>query len=151
MIKIKNERIFFALSDIVAEPNEVGRKQFFDQQSRGKEPLNPDAYYICLVRGKWAADNLTEEYRKAFYAESGYEWRGLVQLWLDWEGGRFVLPYLLSWHKKPKIRPTIITTWEDWLNQYLDDLPEWIGKEISLAELGEKYGVIVGMEDPHGD
>jgi hypothetical protein len=27
------------------------------------------------------------------------EWWGFYQLWLDWKGDRWLLPYLCSWYK----------------------------------------------------
>ena len=51
-----------------AIPTEEGRKQFFDMQSRGIEPRNPDDYYLRLMRGKWCFDFLTSEYRNMYMA-----------------------------------------------------------------------------------
>lgn len=96
-VKIKHEQVFSSLSPVKAEPTEEGRRQFFIHQSSGRKPTNPNAYYECLTRGKEQADWLTEEYRRLFF--SG-EWWGLLQLWKDWEGSRFVLSYLLSWYKE---------------------------------------------------
>ena len=134
-IRIKNEAIFTTLSPVKVEPNEEGRKQFFREQSLGEKPDNPDAYFNCLVLGKRAADWLTEEYRKAFLSGKG-DWWGLLQLWMDWEGKRFILPYLLSWHKASYLQDKVFIKEKGLLN-----LPVWIDKEISRDELRERYSV----------
>ena len=36
------------------------------------------------------------------------DWWGLMDIWIDWKGDRWMLPYLLKWH---------------------DDLPDWIDRE----------------------
>jgi hypothetical protein len=117
MKKVKRENVFIALSSIKAEPNDNGRQQFIEDQSRGIKPENPDSYYLALCNGKWNLDFLNTEHREMFY--SG-RWWGLLQLWKDFEGVRFVLPYILKgWH----------------------EIPEWIDKEITEDELKRKYAI----------
>ena len=41
-------------------------------------------------------DLLVSEYQKMYYKG---EWPGFYCLWIDWKGNRWLLPYLLSWHK----------------------------------------------------
>lgn len=116
-IKVKNEELFryFAHSD--CEPTNIGREQFFKEQSLGKSPDSPDPYYLILSHGKRQFDWLTSEYQRMYFLR---EWWGFLTLWKDWEGNRWILPYLCKWHPNP---------------------PEWIDKEITREELLEQYGV----------
>jgi hypothetical protein len=91
-------------------PNDIGRQQFFEFQSFGKRPEQPDKYYEKLVKGKEKFDYIVSEYQKMY--RNG-EWWGLYQVWLDWKEERWLLPYLLSWWKKE--------------TGY--DLPNWITKD----------------------
>ncbi len=92
------------------KPTETGKQQFFDDQSRGIKPTDPDSYYQVLSYGKIQFDLLCREYYLLY--KSG-EWWGFHQLWKDWEGERWLLPYLLKWYKKETGR----------------SLPIWITKE----------------------
>ena len=93
------------------EPSDEGRKQFNDNQSNGKVPDDPDPYYKVLRGGKRSFDLQCRELQLLYL--SG-EWWGLNTLWHDWEGRRWVLPYLLGWWKKETGR----------------NLPDWIDKDI---------------------
>lgn len=59
-----------------------------------------------LKNGKEKFDFLTSEYQKLYGTN---DWWGFYQLWLDWKGHRWLLPYLCKWHK--------------------GNLPEWLDKE----------------------
>lgn len=109
-IKIKNEKVYQHFMSDKILPTEEGRSQFFNEQSEGIKPLEPDAYYRSLSRGKTSFDFLVSEYRKMW--EMG-EWWGFLLLWRDWSGNRWILPYLCSWYPSLRGRP----------------LPEWLGKE----------------------
>ena len=119
--EVKNERLFRFFADKAnppVEPSDLGRQQFRDKQSYGITPESPDPYYLHLSKGKWGFDWLSREHQQAFLRSmepgtkenpnTNLSWDGLYQLWLDWEGDRWVLPHLLKWYK---------------------DLPEWIGEE----------------------
>lgn len=106
MKNIKNEKLFVRFSGYPHEKTQTGRQQFFDSQSFGIFPTDPDPYYICLTEGKKQFDMQCSELRKMYLGQT--EWWGLYQLWLDWEGERWVLPYLCKWHS---------------------NLPDWIDKE----------------------
>lgn len=92
------------------QPSEEGRKQFAKHQSSGIEPECPDPYYLVLEAGKKAFDFMSSElYRQA----TSSAWPGLLQLWQDYEGERWKLPFLLKW-------------WEKVFNT---PLPKWAGQE----------------------
>ncbi len=116
MNRIKHEDLFrrFASSDM--RPTEKGREQFFRDQSYGKRPVDPDAYYLVLSAGKRAFDWLSRELYLLFGTP---DWWGLHQLWIDWKGERWVLPHLLKWYK---------------------GLPDWIAREDPpvCAECGDR-------------
>ena len=97
-------------------PTELGKQQFFDYQSKGKYkgcttyPRNEelDDYFYVLTEGKWLFDFTTRQYQQSYGTD---EWYGLNQIWEDWKGHRWMLPYILKWHK---------------------ELPDWIDKEIRV-------------------
>ena len=68
MEKIKNEKLFvemykeFSLNNELFEQSDLGRLQFYEHQSFGKIPKEPDSYYSILVSGKKSFDFLTKEY-----------------------------------------------------------------------------------------
>jgi hypothetical protein len=98
------------------EPTELGKQQFFNEQSEGRRPVGtPDPYYKVLTQGKEGFDFMVTEYHHMY--KSG-EWWGFLQLWKDWKGERWLLPHLLKWYKKETGR----------------DLPDWIDKEIEKIE-----------------
>ena len=97
------------------EPNETGRKQFYEYQTNGKYKNerwgysdNVDPYFFVLREGKHKFDLLCRELQQSF--EKGHWW-GFHRLWLDWKGDRWLLPYICKWYKK------------------YGDLPEWLDKE----------------------
>lgn len=47
--------------------NDLGRLQFFIQQTTGNKPEVPDSYYNTLVEEKRKLDFLVEEYIKMYY------------------------------------------------------------------------------------
>lgn len=94
------------------EPNDIGRKQFYDYQTEGKYKYEVfgksdlDNYFFVLKDGKHKFDLLVREYQQMYDKD---EWWGFYQLWKDWKGNRWLLPYLCKWYK--------------------GDLPEWLVKE----------------------
>lgn len=95
-IKIKNEKLFLHFTRFPAEQTEEGRKQFFDNQSHGITPDEPDPYYLCLTDGKFRFDIQCSEYHHMY---NNGEWWGWYTLWADWEGERWIIPHLCKWHK----------------------------------------------------
>ena len=93
------------------EPNDVGRKQFYEYQTQGKYKLEPflssnlDPYFFVLKHGKHQFDLLSRELNLMY---NNREWSGFYMLWLDWEGDRWMLEYLCKWYGK---------------------IPEWLTKE----------------------
>ena len=124
-MKIKNEDIFIHFgkshyldnSKEIPEITELGREQFFNHQSSGIVPNNPDEYYNFLIIGKWGFDFICSELYKSYF---NGEWFGWLQLWFDWEGNRKFLKKLCSWHKS---------------------IPEWVTMELTRKELEVKYGI----------
>ena len=96
-IKIKNEKLFLKFTRFLTKKTEEGREQFFKNQSYGDVPPVPDPYYLCLIDGKEVFDMQCSEMQQMY--QKG-EWWGWYQLWIDWEGSRWVIPYLCKWHKK---------------------------------------------------
>ena len=110
MRKIKNVKLFFKFSRYKIEETQEGLEQFFKAQSFGTMPRESDPYYICLNDGKEQFDLLCSELQQMY--KKG-EWWGWYQLWVDWEGERWVIPYICKWHK---------------------NIPEWVSEE------GDSYG-----------
>jgi len=79
-----------------ASQTDLGRLQFFIQQTTGNKPEVPDSYYNTLVEGKHKLDFLVEEYRKMYY---NGEWWGTYQIEQDWIEYSWIVPYLLKWKK----------------------------------------------------
>ena len=75
-------------------------------------PNEPDTYYIQLRSGKVHFDLLCSEYQQ-LYCKG--EWWGFHQLWQDWKGRRWVIPYLCSWYK--------------------GEIPGWVSQEIDEKQL----------------
>lgn len=49
----KIERRYFEFYDgPPIEPTALGSRQFFDRDTHGIEPADPDPYYLALMRGK---------------------------------------------------------------------------------------------------
>jgi hypothetical protein len=113
---IKNERLFYELSQLKTDPTELGRRQFFLYQSSGLIPGNPDPYYETLTNGKWQFDFLSSEYLKMWRKR---EWWGWYLLWNDWEGRRWILPYLVKWYPGETGR----------------EIPAWITLEVSDEDI----------------
>lgn len=95
-IKIKNEKLFVIFSRLSSESTEEGRKQFYENQSHGVCPTEPDSYYLCLIDGKEVFDMQCSELQQMY--QKG-EWWGWYQLWIDFEDSRWVIPHLCKWHK----------------------------------------------------
>ena len=96
MKSVKNEKLFRYFSTINSNPNNVGRKQFYEFQSNGLVPECPNLYFVSLKEGKEKFDYLCSEYRQMY--KKG-DWWGFLTLWRDWKGSRWVLPFLCKWHK----------------------------------------------------
>lgn len=109
-IKIRNENLFLVFTRFPALPNEKGRKQFFENQSHGVVPSEPTSYYKCLVDGKEVFDMQCSEMQQMY--QTG-EWWGWYQLWIDFEGCRWVIPHLCKWHK---------------------NIPDWVSVDIKERE-----------------
>jgi len=71
-----------------------------------------DPYFFVLKHGKHQFDLITSEYEQRY--ENGLDWDGLYQLWMDWEGDRWLLRHVLKWMK---------------------NLPDWIDKENEEIDL----------------
>ena len=129
-IKIKREEVFVRIFTIGCRkgsfvkdtkniiPTDLGRTQFYENQSFGKYNglLNIrndilDDYFYVLYDGKRTLDLMITEYRNMYLGRK--EWWGLYQLWIDWKGDRWILSYLLGWYKK----------------ETGNELPNWLLKE----------------------
>ena len=80
----------------------MGRLQFFEDQSLGIKPKNPDLYYLQLDSGKCNFDITTrtmqQEYIKSLSPNGGITgWFGWASLKSDWIENQWVLPYILKW------------------------------------------------------
>jgi hypothetical protein len=91
--------------------SEVGRNQFFEYESYGKYPENPDPYFLHLQQGKKWFSVQQESIRDNY---STWEWDGFYSYWKDFKGERWVLKYLFRWCPKNNI--------PDWL--YREDIDE---------------------------
>ena len=96
MRHLRKESVFYELSTKKTEPNDIGRKQFFDYQSKGIYPKEENNYFKTLIDGKWQFDFLSSEYYNAFICG---EWWGWHQLRKDWNGKWEILKALCHWHK----------------------------------------------------
>lgn len=92
------ETLYVMFSHYPCEPTERGRKQFFDQETYGRQPEGePDPFYLCLINGKkWF--NVQQSSIRDSYGT--WEWWGFYQYWVDWKGNRWVLRHLMSWCPK---------------------------------------------------
>lgn len=90
---VPNEAVYRHFSG--GAPTDKGRRQFCLHQSTGVFPEVPDAYFLCLTRGKRHFDWLCREYQQQFL--SG-EWWGFAQLREDWTEHRWLLPHLCKWY-----------------------------------------------------
>ena len=68
---IKHESLFVELSDLEADPTDVGRQQFLDHQSHGIVPDDPDPYYLLLEDGKKAYDDEPRNMRYRYLTMCG--------------------------------------------------------------------------------
>jgi len=89
------ETVFEALCGVGFQRTDRGLEQFRQHQSTGQQPRNPDPYFVALSRGKQQRDFLSTEYRHLWVTG---EWWGFRQLWVDWRGRRWILPFLLRWY-----------------------------------------------------
>jgi hypothetical protein len=92
------EKLYLLYSDKECTPTELGRKQFYDFETYGRKPSDPDPFYDCLMQGKKWFSVDQESIRKSYLT---WEWYGWYQYWSDWKGERWVLKYLFSWHPHP--------------------------------------------------
>lgn len=101
MKKIKNEEIFFKFSQNfkTAQPNNIGKEQFFNKQSYGVTPNKPDSYYLRLIDGKKWFDWQIQEYIELYLSE---EWWGWEQIINDYKNDLWLLPKMFPWEKNIK-------------------------------------------------
>lgn len=76
------------------EPTELGRKQFYDHETHGRKPENPDPFYERLQDGKGWFNVQQSEIRGKYLTD---DWWGWYTYWIDWKGKRWVLKHLFSW------------------------------------------------------
>lgn len=84
--------------DHQCEPTDKGRQQFYNAETFGELPTDPDPFYVCLSQGKKWFSVQQEMIRDTYLT---WEWWGWYQYWLDWKGDRWVLKHLMSWHPNP--------------------------------------------------
>ncbi len=112
------------------EPTAVGLQQFFEHQSNGIRPENPDAYYIALMRGKEYFDLQSRELQQAFIKQQ--DWPGFFQLWKNFKGERHYLPEYLGWYKTVTGR-----TLPEWLTNEDDEYIEGNLKNIIFIPIND--------------
>jgi hypothetical protein len=97
--KIKNEQIFNEFSQIFKdiEASDKGRTQFFNQQSYGIFPENPDDYYLKLLDGKKWFDWQIQEYISLYLSDDWWGWYQIVE---DYRGKEWMIPLLFPWRYK---------------------------------------------------
>lgn len=100
-MKNKNERIFkkFSQINVNVEPTEIGREQFFNQQSFGIHPKDPDPYFIRLLNGKKWFDWQIQEYMSLYLSN---EWWGWYTIFKDYKNEQWLIPKLFPWRKDIK-------------------------------------------------
>jgi len=106
-MKIKKEALFCNFAIVTAEPNDKGREQFFERQTYGVEPENPDPYYIMLTEGQKWFDWQVQEYVKLYLCDEWWGWDTIIRDYLfSWDeeskkcvrdDRTWILPYLFSW------------------------------------------------------
>lgn len=68
-------------SNSSAVPSDVGLHQFFEYESYGKKPEQPDPYFLRLLNGKawweWTVNYIADSYL-------GERWHGWAMLWHDY-------------------------------------------------------------------
>jgi hypothetical protein len=106
-IRIKYEDIYLKFSKRENEPtpNELGRRQFYEFESWGKVPENPDPYYLRLCDGRkwmdWQRNELKYSIHKFFGLEikeqCSIEFHGWYLLREDWLGELHILKMLMNW------------------------------------------------------
>lgn len=98
-MKIKNEKLFLKFSQVNAEVSEKGRKQFFEHQSYGEKPKDPDPYYLRLSNGKKWFDFQIQEYLTLYDTQEWWGWYSIVNDYLQNKDETWILPYLFPWRK----------------------------------------------------
>lgn len=74
----------------------LGRKQFYENETKGIIPEFPSLYYNALRSGKQIFNYISTDLKKSY---GTYMWPGLYPLHLDYTGERYLLKYLLKWYK----------------------------------------------------
>lgn len=105
--KKEQELLYIKFSNVNCDSNEIGRKQFFDFESKGIVPENKNVFFECLCDGKRWFSVQQEMIRKTYLTQ---EWDGLYSYFEWFKGERFMLRYIFSW---------------------LDNIPEWMLEEGS--------------------
>jgi hypothetical protein len=99
------EKLYIIYSDYPCEPTEKGRKQFYDYETHGEKPTEPDPFYKCLENGKkWFSvdqDSIRKSFLTMFRKNPPWEWNGYWCYWKYFEGERWILRYLFAWHNNP--------------------------------------------------
>jgi hypothetical protein len=95
---------------MTGEPSETGRQQFFELETSGGSPVDPDPYFLRLCDGKKWFDWLNTEMRESYLTEY---WWGWYQLYEDWKDELWVFEKLTKWGF-------------DWM-------PDWLQQLVSQA------------------
>jgi hypothetical protein len=96
--RTEQEELYLFLSGKDTEPTEVGRCQFYEWETYGNVPSDPDLFFLSLAEGKKSFNILVESIRETYLT---FEWWGWYQYWVDWKGNRWMLRYIMSWHPDP--------------------------------------------------
>lgn len=94
--------------------------QFYEMESFGKQPKNPELYYLKLCDGKKWFSVQQADIKKTF---GTWEWCGWYCYWKDFEGKRWILRHLMAWHPDPP----------EWL--FNDEEPPWPTSSSSSATI----------------
>lgn len=96
--RTNQEELYLFFGDKEVEPTEIGRQQFYEWETYGTIPKEPDGFCQCLMEGKKSFNILVESIRETYLT---WEWWGWYQYWVDWKGNRWMLKYIMSWHPNP--------------------------------------------------
>lgn len=93
--RTEQEELYSFFSSKNCEPNEVGRRQFYEWETYGTVPKDPDKFFLCLTEGKKSFNILVDSIRETYLT---WEWMGWYSYWEDWKGRRWMLKHIMSWH-----------------------------------------------------
>ena len=97
---------FMSLSNLKADISQSGLEQFYEKQSHGVEPSQPDPFYRCLENGKQWFDWTVDEIRKSYGTND----------WFGWDHFFRTIPRWL-WRSMFGWSPNGIKTMEDLANE----------------------------------